>query len=291
MRSLSSRVWTVVWSAILASLVAGFGSVVWGALLVTNLLTSSAILFPWSVPAMALVLWLMWQYLNGKWWPRRTSAARHRLLRAWRVPGRVLTWALIAGGLALVALVGIWIVLVELTKVGGNPTIPDYARYPLLIVALGLIMGSLVSPLTEEAAFRGYCQVVLERKFQGATAIVISSIFFALWHGPTQGFFWSKLSFYFLVGVVFGTTAYLTNSILPAIPVHIAGDLTFFFLVWPHDAARPLVWRDGADASFWLYVALAIVFAALAAFAFSRLARATRAMPAIVGVADLNVEG
>src|SRR5205085_10012989 len=117
----------------------------------------------------------------------------------------------------------------------------SYSAYPRLTVILGLIMGSLVSPLTEEAAFRGYCQVMLERRFRGATAIAISSVFFALWHGPTQGFVWPKLLFYFLVGVTFGVAAYLTRSILPAIPVHIMGDLTFFFLVWPYDATRPLV--------------------------------------------------
>jgi membrane protease YdiL (CAAX protease family) len=273
MRSLSPRVWTVVRSGILALLVAGFGSVVWGALLVGNLMTRPAI--PWAVPAMAVVLWLMWQYLDGRWWPRGTSAARHRLLRARRVPGRVFAWALVAGGLSLVALVGLWIVLVELTKVGGNPTIPNASAYPQLTVALALIMGSLVSPLTEEAAFRGYCQVTLERTFRGVTAIAISSVFFALWHGPTQGFLWPKLLFYFLVGVVFGAAAYLTNSVLPAIPVHIAGDLTFFFLVWPHDATRPFVWRDGADAWFWISVAQVVIFAALAALAFRRLARST----------------
>ncbi len=152
----------------------------------------------------------------------------------------------------------------------------------LALFSLGLgwmgaeTMAALVSPLTEEAAFRGYAQVMLERAFTGVVAVVISSVFFALFHGPTQGFAWSKLLFYFLVGVAFGTTAYLTQSILPAIPVHIAGDLTFFFLVWPNDAARRFVWRDGVDVWFWLYVAQAILFAALAILAFRRLARAAK---------------
>jgi membrane protease YdiL (CAAX protease family) len=274
----------------MALLIGAFGSLSWGALLVANYTTSPAI--PWSVPAMALILWLMWQYLGGQGWPRGTADARRRALRATPVPARVLAWALVAGALSLLALVGLWIVLVELTRVGGNPTIPSSAAYPALTVSLTLIMGSLVSPLTEEAAFRGYCQVTLERTFRGVTAVAISSIFFALWHGPTQGFLWSKLLFYFLVGVVFGTTAYLTRSVLPAIPVHIAGDLTFFFLVWPHDAARPFVWRDGADAGFWLAVALAVICAALAALAFTRLARAgRRALPAVPSVANQYAEG
>jgi membrane protease YdiL (CAAX protease family) len=141
---------------------------------------------------------------------------------------------------------------------------------------LGLLTGSLVSPITEEAAFRGYAQVRLERVFPAWTAILISSLLFAFWHGPTQGFVWSKLLFYFVVGVAFGTTAYLTNSSLPAIPAHILGDVTFFFFIWPHDAARPLVWRDGADLWFWIYIAQAVIFTVLAILAFRRLRKFTQ---------------
>lgn len=271
MRSLPSRLLALLWSVVLASLISAFGSGVWIALIGSNLSLSPAI--PWAVPIMAIVLWLMWQYLDGKGWPRSTSEARHRYLRTNPITRPTWAWALLAGVLSLVALAGFWIVLVELAGVGGNPTIPDHAQYPLLTVVLGLLMGSLVSPITEEAAFRGYSQVILERVFPAAAAIVISSILFALWHGPTQGFLWSKLLFYFVVGVVFGTTAHLTNSVWPALPIHILGDLTFFFLIWPYDAARPLVWRDGADAWFWLNTAQAIVFTILAMLAFRRLAR------------------
>jgi hypothetical protein len=64
--------------------------------------------------------------------------------------------------------------------------------------------------------------------------------------------------------------------------VHIVGDVTFFTLVWPHDAARRLVWEGGADAWFWLHVAQAIGFTVLAMLAFRKLARAA-AEPKEVG--------
>ncbi len=272
MRSISSRLIAVVWFVILASLIAAFGTGVWTFLIGTNLATSPAI--PWAVVVMALVLWLMWQYLGGRWWPRSTSEARRAYLRARPVPRNVFGWALLAGVLSLVALAGFWIVLVELGGAGGNPTIPSYAQYPPLTVVLGLGMGSLVSPLTEEAAFRGYGQVILERVFPAGAAIAISSVLFTLWHGPTQGFYWSKLLFYFVVGVDFGTIAFLTQSSVPAMPVHILGDLTFFFLIWPYDAMRPLVLQSGPDLQFWLFAAQATIFTALAILAFSRLAKA-----------------
>jgi membrane protease YdiL (CAAX protease family) len=272
------RLRTVAWAALLALLVAGFASFTWGGLLIANLKTSPTV--PWSFGVMAVVLLLLGLYLNGSGWPRRTSQARRAYLRARLVPGRVLAWALLAGGLALAGLVGLWIVLVELTHVGGNPTIPGAGSAPLLTLVLGLIMGSLVSSITEEFAFRGYAQVALERKLGAVAAVALSSLFFTLWHGPTQGFEWSKLLFYYLVGVVFGTTAFLTQSIVPAWPAHLAGDLIFFFIVWPGDAARRFVWRDGADLSFWLALAALIGFTALAVLAFRRLARVARASDA-----------
>jgi len=57
---------------------------------------------------------------------------------------------------------------------------------------------------------------------------------------------------------------------------HIIGDLTFFALVWPHDAARRLVFDSGTDIWFWIHLAQAIVFTLLAVSAFQRLARESR---------------
>jgi hypothetical protein len=82
-----------------------------------------------------------------------------------------------------------------------------------------------------------------------------------------------KLLVYFLVGLAFGTIAFLTNSILSTIPVHIVGDLVFFTLIWPHDATRRLVTEGGADGWFWIHLAQAAIFTTLAILGFQRLAR------------------
>ncbi len=258
-------------SAILAFLILGFGQGVWTGLLGVNLWTSPAI--PWSVAVMSLVLWLMWQYLDGKWWPHSTSDVLHRCLRARLTYRQVFGWAMLAGVLSIVALAGCWILVFQLLKMPGN-VLPDTSRYPSLTVVLILVMASLVSPLSEEAAFRGYCQVILERKFRGPAAVVISSVFFALEH-VTHGLLWPKLLVYFLAGVMFGVTAYLTKSILPGIAVHIIADLTFFTQVWPYDTARRLVREGGADLWFWIHAAQVIIFSVLSILAFSRLARVT----------------
>lgn len=273
-RTRTSAVRSIAVAALASFGVAALGTITWGPLLALNERLTPTV--PWSVPAEGLALVLIWSWLGGRWRPARWAAARRRLLRSRIVSPAAFAWAAVAGGLSLVALAGLWIVLVRVTGVGGNPTLPSAARYPAFVFAALIVMGSLVSPLTEEAAFRGYGQVLLERRFPPVAAVALSSLFFALYHGPTQGFQPSKVAFYFVVGVVFGTIAYLTDSVLPAIPVHLAGDLLFFTSIWPQDAGRTLVWTHGADLGFWLNAAQVLVFGALAWLAFRRLRAVTR---------------
>lgn len=272
MRSLVRKTLAVAWAGVLGFVILVFGAGVWSALVSINLNVSPGI--PWAVPAMSVVLVLMCVYLAGKGWPRGTAQARSLCLRARLVPAPIFGWSVLAGTLSVMGFAGFWIVMTQLVRMQGN-ALPDFSRYPWFTVLAIIVMGSVSAPLTEEPAFRGYCQVILEREFSGPVAVAISSVVFALAHGPTQGFLWPKLLFYFLVGIVFGTTAYLTRSILPAIPGHIFGLLVFFTVVWPQDAKRGLVWETGADFWFWVHVAQTVVFAALTILALRRLAQAT----------------
>jgi membrane protease YdiL (CAAX protease family) len=220
---------------------------------------------------MALLLWLLWTYLGGRWPPRRTAAARRRGLRARPLPGPVFAWAVGAGLLAIVALAGFWIVLVRLVLVPRH-ALPDYSRYPPLTVALALAMAALSGAVAEEAGFRGYCQGALEGAVGGPAAIGIVAVVMAPEHALTQGFVWPILLFYLCVDGLLGLSAYLTQSILPGLVVHGVGLLTFFAVIWPGDAARRLIRDGGADAWFWLHVAQALIGTALALWAFRRLA-------------------
>ena len=94
MHSLFSRIPPVVWTGILAFALTVFTGGVWTVLLISNVAISPAIL--WSVVVMALLLWLMWQYLGGRWGPRSTSEARHRYLRATPLSRQVFAWAALA---------------------------------------------------------------------------------------------------------------------------------------------------------------------------------------------------
>jgi len=152
MSTILKKLWAVVWAFILSFLILIVGQMAWSALLIPNLAKSPAI--PWSVPAMAVILWLLWRYLGGKWWPARTSEARRKDLRANRVSGAVYAWSLAAGVSAVIALAGCWIVTFRIVKMDSIQWVPDFSKYPLTM-ALVVIMASLVSPFTEEAAFRG----------------------------------------------------------------------------------------------------------------------------------------
>ena len=276
--SLSGRVLLVARSAIVGVFIALFGQGVWAALVTANLGTSPEI--PWAVLVMAPAIWLMWQYLGGRWWPRSTAEARHRYLRANRLSSQVFLRALLAGVLSIAALAGVWIVTAEIVRMPAN-VLPGMSNYPRLTTALMIAMGSLLGPLLEQAGFWGYCQAMLEQEFSGPAAIVMSSVLFAaLPHPPMHSALWPRLIFYFLTGVTFGMMAWLTNSILPGVLVHILGDLSFFTLVWPYDPVRPLIGESGPDAWFWIHAAQAMVFAVLAIVAFIALARRVGERPA-----------
>ena len=270
----------MVRSGIMAFFIALFLQGVWSALITVNLATSPEI--PWSVPVIVLLVWLAWQYLGGKWVPRRTAEVRHRYLRARAMPARVFAWALLAGALSIVALAGCWIVMTRFVRMPGN-VLPDMSQYPWLTTALMVVTGSLIGPVMEQAGFWGYGQVMLEEEFRPPVAILILSVLFAVGpHPPVGSPLWPRLVFYFLTSITFGAMALFTNSILPGLVVHIIGDLTFFTLVWPHDPVRPLVGETGTDAWLWLRVAQTIVFTTLAVLAFVQLARVARPVRAAV---------
>jgi membrane protease YdiL (CAAX protease family) len=263
--------------AVMAIVLTAVTGGVWTALLSANLATSPAI--PWSVAVMALLLWLLWRYLGGAGWPRSTADARRRYLRAKRTSGRVFAWAVVAGLLAIVALAGLWIVLFQVANLPSR-ALPDYSKYPLVTVALALIMASLVGAVAEESTFRGYTQGVLEGAVGGAAAILITTLVMGPEHAFTQGFVWPVLLFYFLVDVMLGATAWLTHSILPGIVTHAIGLLVFFTLVWPGDALRSLVGSGDANMWSWIHGAQTLAFAILAILAFIQLAREVRRSPA-----------
>jgi membrane protease YdiL (CAAX protease family) len=243
---------------------------VWAALLLTNL--SYAPAFPWSSLVMGLLLWALWSFLDGKWGPARSRAARREHLRAAPLPRRLYSWALVAGLLWVVFLGGFWIVLGQLVGVPGNK-LPDFSTLPLVTVIATLLMASASGAASEEAGFRGYFQGALERSGVGAAAILYTALLMAPIHALTQGFVWPTLLFYLLVDAMLGALAYFTKSIRPGVIVHAVGLCTFFGVIWPRDKDRLSIWQSGADVWFWIHLIQALLFAVLSLFALKRVAK------------------
>jgi hypothetical protein len=140
-----------------------------------------------------------------------------------------------------------------------------------------LVMGSIVAGVTEEAAFRGYMQGPIERRYGLAVAVLVNGVLFGLLHFPTHAadVLW-MLPYYVAVSAVYGGLTWAANSILPALVLHAAGDvvvLTRWWLTgrpeWQIGAApRTLVWETGIDAHFVMFgvASLALIAAVVAAY-------------------------
>src|SRR5215469_18548131 len=96
MASLGRKFNVIIVSAIFAFLILLVGQSAWGLLLALNFKTNPRAV-PWSVAVMAVVLCLMWEYLGGRWWPRRTSETRRNYLRANPVSPRIFGIAFVSG--------------------------------------------------------------------------------------------------------------------------------------------------------------------------------------------------
>ena len=263
---------TVALAAVAAFAITAVGQSLWGVLAVANLRLSPAI--PWAPAVMAVVLPLLLGLLSGKLGPRAGAQARRALLPLKPVTAAAWTWSLLAGLVGLPMLALLWIILGELFPAAPNK-LADLGNTPLWTQLAFLATSIVAAPLTEECAFRGYAMGLVQRVMPDAWALLLVSGLFALAHA-THGFYATKLGVYFLVGVGLGLTAWRAGSLIPAAVVHSAGDLTFFTLIWPYDAARPHVTLASAGAVFWLQVAATVVLAALTVAAYRRLVEVTR---------------
>ena len=253
--------------ALLATLLVQY---IWTGLLSTNLRVSPAV--PWSVLVMAILLWAVWRYAGGAWWPARTHSIRRRYRRANTMPGPVFWWAMGAGLAGLGGLVALWLVVTQLIRIPGNQTASEIFNYPLPTVVLGLVMASLVGAITEEVGLRGYMLTRLEASLRGWIAVLVVAVVISPGHAGTQGFDWATLLWYFLADLMFGSLSLLTRSILPGITVHALGLLIFFSVIWPTDRYRSPAPLGQQSLTFWIELVALVVLGAVSLLAFRRLA-------------------
>jgi membrane protease YdiL (CAAX protease family) len=239
---------------------------------------------PWAVPLTATYLWFFWRYLKGAGPPESTAEERRTSLRANRVSGLVWAWALLAGGLGIVALV-IALRVANRLVVLPQQQFPDLAQVPEVTVLSLLLMAAPVASIIEEAAFRGYMQAPIERRYGLAVALLVTGTMFAVAHLDFTLILWP---YYVAVAAIYGTVTYLTKSILPAVVLHTGGNIYSNIDLWLHGQAEwqassgstALIWKTGGDASFWLSIIAFLMVAVAMVWAYFKLARAARKSPA-----------
>ena len=235
---------------------------------------------PWAVPLTAAYLWVFWRYLQGAGPPGATTGVRRVSLRANRLKSIVWAWALLAGGLCIVALVLALRVANRLVLLPPQ-NLPNLANVPKFTVLSLLLMAAPVAGIIEEAAFRGYMQGPIERRTGLTIAILVTGTMFAVAHLDFALILWP---YYVAVAAIYGTVTYLTQSILPAIVLHTAGNLYSNLDLWLHGqaewqaapASSDLIWQTGVDASFWALAGWLAIIVVATGSAYFRLARESR---------------
>ena len=143
-------------------------------------------------------------------------------------------------------------------------------------------MASVVAGVTEEAAFRGYMQGPIERRYGLTLAILVNGTAFGLLHFPNHpNHVLTMLPYYIAVAAVYGGLTWAANSILPALVLHAGGDVWSLGRLWitgrPEWQLSPApvttIWDTGVDASFLTAVASMIALTGLTIVSYAAVRR------------------
>lgn len=273
------RIPVIIRAALTGLLVATLGTVPWALLVSLNTRYWSSI--PWAVPPTALYLWLFWRYfVRGAGWPRATADNRRACARANPVSDEMWGLAIVAGLLGLVVVLLLQTVMSRLVAIPAQRDI-DPSKYPVATVFLWVVMSALVAGITEETAVRGYLQRPIERRHGPVIAILVAGVLWGFLHFTHPEVTLVLLPFYVAVAAVYGTLAYLTDSIFPGMVLHAGGNMfaAFGLFAGGHSewqglgAPAKLVWETGTDAAFWGSVAALLVVGVVTVGAYVMLAR------------------
>jgi membrane protease YdiL (CAAX protease family) len=261
--------YTIVSAVLLGIAVLFAGNLPWGVLLAPANL-AVVLTAPWAVVPMAIYLRVYWMYIGGRIGPSETATSRREQLRANPLAPRVWPIAIASGLTGFAAILALTAVMARLvTLPSGQIVFPS--EVPAVTAATLLVMASLVAGVTEEATFRGYMQGPIERRYGLLAAILVNGTAFGLLHFPTHpDAVIAMLPYYIAVAAVYSGLTWATNSILPAVTLHVGGDIWSLGRLWltgrpewqRSDSPAPLVWDSGVDASFLWACTLVVAFAA-----------------------------
>ena len=235
---------------------------------------------PWAIVPMGLYLWIYWRFISGAIGPRDSAEWRRSNLRAHSVPGDLWGPSVLAGLLGFGALLALLAVMQRVVDLPDSPPASTPAGMPFITLFLLLVMASIVAGATEEAAFRGYMQTPIERRYGVVAAILVNGTMFGLLHFSNHpGAVLTMLPVHIAVAGVYGGLTWATDSILPALVLHAGGDVFSLTRLWTTGRAEwqltaeraPLVWESGFDAAFSGALVALVLLAGATAWAYLKL--------------------
>ena len=226
---------------------------------------------PWAIVPMAIYLLLYWRFISGRIGSFGSADRRRANLRANPLAPDAWIMAILTGLVGFAGLLALLGVMARLVTLPESAPIVTPAGMPTLTVFLLLVMSSIVAGVTEEAGFRGYMQTPIEQRYGLAIGILVNGVMFGLLHFPNHpGAVVSMLPYYIAVAAVYGGLTWGANSILPALVLHVGGDIWSLTRLWAtgqpewqlSTTAPRLLRESGVDASFLMVTAASMVLGA-----------------------------
>lgn len=264
---------SIFWGLVMITL----GSGPWAVMVGLNIKHSPNI--PWAAIIMPFYLWLYWKFAVGKTWPTSNADVRRNLCRANFVSPDTWGMIMIAGLAGLWALIQFQNVYARLVTLPTGQT-EDLSTIPMHTLIPSVIVSSVVAGVTEESAMRGYLQSPIEKAFGPAVAIVITGLVFGLLHFVHSEVNFTVMPWYMGVAIVYGAMAWKTNSILPSMVLHAAGNMLNVVNLlgqdrteWQPTIKTSLVWETGTDSAFWISVLAFLVLLTISILVFRQVSK------------------
>jgi len=251
--------WPVIVRAIIAGILVGLGAAnVWPILL-------GKLGMPVAAAAEAIFLGAYLWWARGGGPPRSWEASRAEVSRAGVLSLAQSVWGLIA---AVSFAATVHAAIVVLFRVVPFPAAAFRAGYDLSFIPspemrwLAILVSAASAGICEETGFRGYLQRPIERRHGAPVAILTSSLCFTLAHLSKDWSTAGMVPIVFGAGLMLGTLAWASGSLIPGIVGHTIMDVGLFAYWWTQIAGtfsqRPIS-ETGMDATFCLEcIALAV---------------------------------
>jgi membrane protease YdiL (CAAX protease family) len=233
-----------------------------------------------AIEVVFLAAYIWWAAGGGP--PRSWKAARADSFRVRALSGAEWKWGLIA---ALFFAVTVHAAIVVLFRLVPFPAQAFHAGYDFSSVPtmplrwLAVVVSAASAGICEETGFRGYMQRPIEKRHGAVVAILISALFFAAIHLTKAWSLIGMVPIVFGAGVLLGTLAWASKSLVFCIIGHTLMDVGLFGYWWGQIAGtftQHPISETGLDPTFVLECAVFAAALVLTLVAIVRLRRLSR---------------